>query len=247
MHRAGGSLLSPPSPPAPRHDLSWSGLRIVLRSCLSPSRGQPVAWSGMHGQGCGLQGCGGFPPVWSVPARPGMQNTGASEPWQVRQPTPWAGCGSACPHPRPEKSLAVSTGRQLTSFLAGQWRCQRGCLCRMELEKIQDIRGAQPPPGPQERWIKAILPPGLTTALLSFPSPAPNLASGQMSPGWRCSRHLSLIPGEAPRWTAAGARNCSQGLLLLLQSNSHVLKGLYCLGLLGSHETNISRGGFRMN
>lgn len=77
--------------------------------------------------------------------------------------------------------------------------------------------------GPQERWIKAILPPGLTTALLSFPSilhdssPAPNLASGQMSPGWRRSRPLSFIPREAPRWPAVGARNCSQKLLLLLR------------------------------
>ena len=62
--------------------------------------------------------------------------------------------------------------------------------------------------GLQERWIKAILPPGSFPGIVLDSRPAPNLASGQMSPGWRCSRCLSLIPGEAPRRTAAGARKC---------------------------------------
>lgn len=77
-------------------------------------------------------------------------------------------------------------------------------------------------PGPQERWIKAVLPPGLTTTLPSVPgilhhcSPAPNVASGQMAPGWQCSPCLSFHPREAPMgWTAAGARCCSRALLLL--------------------------------
>lgn len=131
-----------PAPLQPLEAWGW-GLRPEPPPLgLGWAEGSPEAPAGL-----------GFVGLWrvprSAPARPGAtERAGLAAAGAQGQRS----CGSqrrgqdaGLPALSPgRRNPRLGQRRHLSSFLAGQWRCQRGCLRRMELEKVQDVCGAQP-------------------------------------------------------------------------------------------------------
>lgn len=156
----------------------------------------------------------------SVPVHPGMQNTGAIEPQQVWQPVPWTRCRSACPHPGPEESLAVSGGSSPVSLQGsggaegmfvqngagedpGHWQGSALPSATLKVDKSHPASRAHHSPAELAQH-----PPGC--------QPSPKSGLRAQVPGLAGLPAPSLYPGEAPGWASSDVRNYSPGLLLLL-------------------------------
>lgn len=104
-------------------------------------------------------------------------------------------------------------GGSSPASLAGRRRCRWGCLCRMGLEEVQDIRGAQPSPAallesPQERWIKAFRAPHGPAELPRHPppplQPSPKPGLGADVPGLAVLPAPVLHPWGSPEVDGCG-------------------------------------------